>query len=77
MVACVGNLRVLPVILTCVAGTKPKDNPLRCKWLDFKYRLNGMEEVVGSIPIRSTKFSITYELPDRSFGSKFQKAVQI
>jgi len=36
-----------------------------------------MEEVVGSIPIRSTKFSITYELPDRSFGSKFQKAVQI
>ena len=36
MVACVGNLRVLPVILTRVAGTKTKRQPSgRCKWLDF------------------------------------------
>jgi len=36
MVACVGNLRVLPVILTCVAGTKTKRQPSgRYKWLDF------------------------------------------
>jgi hypothetical protein len=32
-------------------------------------RFHGMEEVVGSIPTRSTIFSITYELPDQSVGS--------
>ena len=31
-------------------------------------RFHGMEEVVGSIPTRSTIFSITYELPDQSVG---------
>ena len=32
-------------------------------------RFHGMEEVVGSIPTRSTIFSITYKFPDRSVGS--------
>src|SRR5579859_2844535 len=31
-------------------------------------RFHGMEEVVGSIPTRSTIFSITYERPDQSVG---------
>jgi hypothetical protein len=39
-------------------------------------RFHGMEEVVGSIPTRSTIFSTTYELPDRSVGSKLQKHFQ-
>jgi hypothetical protein len=30
---------------------------------------NGMEEVVGSIPTRSTMFSTTYRFTDRSVGS--------
>ena len=32
-------------------------------------RFHGMEEVVGSIPTRSTIFSITYRFTDRSVGS--------
>jgi hypothetical protein len=32
-------------------------------------RFHGMEEVVGSIPTRSTMFSITYRFTDRSVGS--------
>ena len=39
-------------------------------------RFHGMEEVVGSIPTRSTIFSITYRFTDRSvvaFGGKFPK----
>ena len=34
-------------------------------------RFHGMEEVVGSIPTRSTIFSITYKFTDQSVGSKF------
>src|SRR5580700_10376092 len=32
-------------------------------------RFHGMEEVVGSIPTRSTIFSVTYQLPDQSVDS--------
>ena len=32
-------------------------------------RFHGMEEVVGSIPTRSTIFSMTYRFTDRSVGS--------
>jgi hypothetical protein len=31
-------------------------------------RFHGMEEVVGSIPTRSTIFSSTYKFPDQSVG---------
>jgi hypothetical protein len=34
-------------------------------------RFHGMEEVVGSIPTRSTIFSITYRQADRTSGDKF------
>jgi ABC-type transport system involved in Fe-S cluster assembly fused permease/ATPase subunit len=47
--------------------------PCRCESLlicPYSFALgNGMEEVVGSIPTRSTIFSITYKFPDQSVGS--------
>ena len=39
-------------------------------------RFHGMEEVVGSIPTRSTIFSITYRLADQSFGSIWQQIAE-
>ena len=50
------HLRRLPAILTCITGTKTKNGPLvLVNYCISDSRLNGMEEVVGSIPTRSTK----------------------
>jgi hypothetical protein len=46
----------------------PVANVLTTK-VRLPFPLHGMEEVVGSIPTRSTIFSMTYKFPDRSVGS--------
>src|SRR5579859_547982 len=46
------------------ASSVPQNGPVA----QLGARFHGMEEVVGSIPTRSTIFSITYERPDQSVG---------
>jgi hypothetical protein len=59
--------------------TQPTYNPLPVNNLHF-HALHGMEEVIGSIPIRSTNYFNNLAEPPpnvwQQIGSKFQTAVQ-